>query len=250
MHLASLVSGFLFLIPLFSSTFAEETVAEPEPELKVTGSFPSDNPFGHVVNGERNVINLIIENDTKQNLTLLSVAGSFHHPETDSLLRNTTATKFGVKLPEGDKFPVEYPFYSQFKPGDIRLKVWLEVAGETQYRVSAYESIVTIVEPEISILDWKLWVTYLIVFGTLGGGAYFTYLSYIPKPKKARVVASSEANAAVPVAATASGGYEEEWIPEHHLKKTKKSGVVTSDADTSGGEVSGKEGPRRRKGRR
>jgi len=254
MHLASLVSGFLFLISLFSSTFAEETVTEPEPELKVTGSFPSDNPFGLVVNGERNTINLIIEND-KQNLTLLSVAGSFHHLATDRLLRNTTATKFGVKLPEGDKFPVEYPFYSQFKPGDIRLKVWLEVAGETQYRVSAYESIVTIVEPEISILDWKPWTTYLIVFGALGGGAYFTYfkskkarvaassylivsdalrdgvyfiyLLYTPKPEKARGAASFEVSAVVLVVATTSRGYEEEWIPEHHLKKTKKSGANT-----------------------
>lgn len=41
-----------------------------------------------VVNGERNIINLLIENNTKQNLTLLSVAGSFHHPETDRLLKN------------------------------------------------------------------------------------------------------------------------------------------------------------------
>ena len=27
-------------------TVAEETVAEEESEIKVTGSFPSDNPFG------------------------------------------------------------------------------------------------------------------------------------------------------------------------------------------------------------
>jgi len=251
MRLAPFVSGFVLLISLFSSTFAEETVAEPEPEeLKVTGSFPSENLFGHVVNGERNIINLFIENNTKQNVTLLSVAGSFHHPETDRLLKNTTATKFGVKLIESGKFPVQYPFYSQFKPGDVRLKLWLEIAGEKQYRVPAYDSIVTIVEPEISLLDWKMWATYLIVFGIFGGGAYLTFLSYAPKPKKSRAAPPSEAGAAVPVAATTSGGYEEEWIPEHHLKKTKKSGVITSDADTSGGEASGKEGPRRRKGRK
>jgi len=252
MRLASFVSGFVFLVTLFSSTLAEETVTEPEPvlELKVTGSFPSDNPFGHVVNGERNVINLSIENNTKQNMTLLSIAGSFHHPETDRLLKNTTATKFGVKLKEGSKIPIQYPFYSQFKPGDIKLKIWLEVSDETQYRVSAYDSIVTIVEPEISLLDWQLWATYLIVFGILGGGAYFAFLSFFPKSKKPKVIAAAGIGAPVPVAATNSGGYEEEWIPEHHLKKTKKTGAVTSDAETSGGEVSGKEGPRRRKGRK
>lgn len=127
----------------------------------------------------------------------------------------------------------------------------------------------TIVEPEISLLDWQLyvlalrllgkrlniffysrWTTYLIVLGILGGGVYFTYLSFLPKSKKPKVVAPTGASAPVPIAATNSGGYEEEWIPEHHLKKTKKSGALTSDAETSGGEVSGKEGPRRRKGRK
>lgn len=252
MRLAPFVSGFFFFATLFSSTLAEETVDEPELELKVTGSFPSENPFGHVVNGERNIINLYVENNTKQNLTLLSVAGSFHHPETDRLLKNTTASKFGLKLSEGDKFPVQYPFYSQFKPGDIRLRVWLEVVDETQYRVSAYDSIVTVVEPELSLLDWKLWTTYLMVFGILGGGAYLAFLSYFPapRPKRSRVAVPSEGSGPVPVAATSSGGYEEEWIPEHHLKKQKKSGAITSDAETSGGDASGKEGPRRRKGRK
>ena len=94
------------------------------------------------------------------------------------------------------------------------------------------------------------WTTYLIVFAIIGGGAYLTFLAYFPKSKKPKSAPPPELGAAVPVAATTSGGYEEEWIPEHHLKKTKKSGTVTSDAETSGGDVSGKEGPRRRKGRR
>jgi len=233
-------------------TVAEEPVAEPEQavELKVTGSFPSDNPFGHVVNGERNIITLLVENNTKQNVTLLSVTGSFHHPETDRLLKNTTTTKLGAKLKEGNKVPVQYPFYSQFKPGDVKLKIWLEASGETQFRVPAYDSIVTIVEPEISLLDWQLWLTYLIVFGIIGGGAYFTFLSFAPKSKKPKVAVVVGIYTPAPIDATNSGGYEEEWIPEHHLKKTKKSGAITSDAETSGGEVSGKEGPRRRKGRK
>ena len=39
---------------------------------------------------------------------------------------------------------------------------------ETQYRVSAYDSIVTIVEPEISLLDWKLYVSLLRRFDRFG----------------------------------------------------------------------------------
>ena len=94
------------------------------------------------------------------------------------------------------------------------------------------------------------WTTYLIVIGIIGGSAYLAFLSYWPKSKKPKVAAPSEVSAPTVIAATSSGGYEEEWIPEHHLKKPKKSGAVTSDAETSGGEASGKEGPRRRKGRK
>jgi len=86
--------------------------------------------------------------------------------------------------------------------------------------------------------------------GILGGGGYFAFLSFFPKSKKPKVTAPAGISAPVPLSATNSGGYEEEWIPEHHLKMTKKSAVVTSDAETSGGDVSSKEGPRRRKGRK
>ena len=77
--------------------------------------------------------------------------------------------------------------------------------------VSAYNSIVTIVKPEVSLLNWQLyvltprqlgqsgqrlgsfpsrWVTYLIAFGILRGGAYFTFLSFSPKSKKPKVLSS------------------------------------------------------------
>ena len=49
--------------------------------------------------------------------------------------------------------------------------------------------------------------------------------------------------------ATGAGGYNEEWIPEHHLKKAKagrKKDTVLSSGDETGGEVSGTEGRRRK----
>jgi len=79
------------------------------------------------------------------------------------MLRQITATEFNLKLPEGDKLSLQYPFYSRcvricsfetqtlivpqaqgnlrypngrgilfipfFQLGDIRLKVWLDVVG-------------------------------------------------------------------------------------------------------------------------
>ena len=88
--------------------------------------------------------------------------------------------------------------------------------------------------------------TYLIVAAIVGGLGYFTYLTYIPQPKKPRskqhVVAGSSPVAS---ASTSGASYQEEWIPEHHLKKTKKATL------TSGDDYSGSEGEsKRRKGRK
>lgn len=173
-----------------------------------------------------------------------------------------------------------------FKPGDIRLNIWLEhtvdvrcqvsptvtlhvdyeCSQDQKYRVTAYDSIVTVVEPEISIYDFKLYVmllsfcylslnivfssvsTYLIVAAFLGGLTYFVYLTFVPHSKKPR---KSAASAPVSTsAAPATSGYQEEWIPEHHLKKPKsgrkQSGVVSSGDELSGGESEIK----KRKGRK
>ena len=40
-----------------------------------------------VVNGERNLVFLNIENNSGQNITLLTVAGAFHQADTNSLIR-------------------------------------------------------------------------------------------------------------------------------------------------------------------
>lgn len=81
--------------------------------------------------------------------------------------------------------------------------------------------------------------TYLIVAAFFGGLTYVAYLSFVPQPKKTR---KSAVSAPVgPVTATAAGGYQEEWIPDHHLKKTKRSkknGFASSADELSGVESS------------
>lgn len=94
------------------------------------------------------------------------------------------------------------------------------------------------------------WSTYAIVAGILGAIGYYSYLSFVPQPKRRKTPAVS---APVVVTATGAGGYQEEWIPEHHLKKPKtrktRAGVATSGEETSGTELSGTEG-RKRKGKK
>ncbi|KAH0585072.1 hypothetical protein H2248_008334 [Termitomyces sp. 'cryptogamus'] len=248
------VSVFLATVGAFVlsvSTVAAEDAAEPA--VVASAVFPEANPFGHVVNGEKNSLLLNIENKSGRNVTLINISGSVSHPETHRLVKNLTTTKFGVTLPEDVKLELPYAFYSEFKPGDLRLSVWLEHStdGET-YRVSVYDSVVTIVEPEISILDFKLIATYLMVATILGGLAYLAYLNFVPqtRSRSKKSFTSSQPSATTTATTTGAGSYQEEWIPEHHLKKFKKSsGAATSGDEISGSELSSTEG-RKRKGKK
>ena len=88
-----------------------------------------------------------------------------------------------------------------------------------------------------------------MVLSLLGAAGYFSYLTFVPQPKTKR---SAPVSDPVAVTATGAGGYQEEWIPEHHLKKTargKKTGVVSSGDELSGGETSGAES-KKKKGRK
>ena len=78
-----------------------------EPEVAVVAAFPEDNAFGRmsfsrcimvfelimhvmpdVVNGQKNDIFVSVENKSDRNVTLQNIAGSFHHPETNKLIKN------------------------------------------------------------------------------------------------------------------------------------------------------------------
>ncbi|KAG2366107.1 hypothetical protein BDR07DRAFT_1396926 [Suillus spraguei] len=219
-----------------------------DPEIVIQTTFPESNPFGHVVNGERNEIFLLVENKSDKNVTLQSAAGSFHHPETGTLIKNTSSLTYGFPLLEGTKLQIPYSFYSE-------LNIWLEhtVDGD-KYRVTAYDSVVTISPrfgahlPFVNSLS-----TYLMVFAALGGVSYAAYNAYIPsqKPKRKR---TAKVSAPVgTVTASGSSGYQEEWIPEHHLKKTKTKktkpdSVAVSEESSS--EVNATEGKRTRKGKK
>jgi len=226
-----------------------------EPEISVTAAFPESNPFGHVVNGEKNSLLLNVENKSDRNVTLTGVSGSAHNPQTNRLIKNLTTSQFNVPLTQEMQLEIPYVFFSEFKPGDLRLNVWIEYsAAGVKHRTVAYDSVVTIVEPDFSIFDLKLGLTYLIVTGILGAVGYLTVLSYFPQAKKLRSKKPNTSSITSPVGtvtAIGSGGYQEEWVPEHHFRKKSKKGASATASGVSGDELSandtsGTEGKRRK----
>lgn len=81
----------------------------------------------------------------------------------------------------------------------------------------------------------------------LGGAGYLTFSSLAPQSKKPRVKKAPVSAPAAEPSTPGAGVYQEEWIPEHHLKKsTKKKGYATSGDELSGAESSGTELKRRK----
>jgi len=256
LSLAALV--FSSQVVLEENTTATEAEAPVSTEpVVVSAAFPESNPFGHIVNGEKNTITLTVENKSGKNVTLISVGGAVYNVQNEALIKNLTTLTYKVPLIDSVKLQVPFAFYSEFKPGDIRLNVWVDhTLEDSTLRVGAYDSIVTVVEPEVSIFDFKMISTYIMTTALLGGLIYVAYKAFAPK-RTTRPKRKPEVSAPVgAVTATGAGGYQEEWIPEHHIRKAKtprkKSGTLTSGdefSELSAGELSAPEKEKKVKGK-
>ncbi|KAF5392153.1 hypothetical protein D9757_001491 [Collybiopsis confluens] len=247
----------------------EQIVVESEDverEFSAVGAWPDTNPFGRtlfyhlwdrvslkiqtatladVINGERNTIGVLVSNGLDRNVTLLNIAGALYQPDTGALVRNLTAMPYGIEMIEGLKYQLPFAFFSEFNPGELRLTVWVDHLDQGEVlRVIAFDSIIQVVEPEGSWFDFKLISTYLVVSGLVAGLGYVAYLSFVPQPKKK--VRKPAVSAPVGTVTASGAGYQEEWIPSHHLKSRKKGGAVSSGDELSGGETSGTDGKKRK----
>jgi len=236
--------AFFTTLPFLALLVLADTppTSGPSTELDIaaTAAFPPTNPFAHVVNGERNKLTLEIENKSPVNVTLRSAGGSIHDPDTGKFLKNTTTLSYSVALHAGTKTILPYTFYSEHKPREVTLKLWVNYddgSSSVLHRTMAYDSVVTIVEPPASIFDLPLLFSYLVLLGAIGGAGYFIYHNYVPKSlKKKTRKPVTKAEISSPIDVTAKKTYDEQWIPSHHLggkKKTKKEGVVSSGDESA-----------------
>ncbi|WWC89295.1 uncharacterized protein L201_004216 [Kwoniella dendrophila CBS 6074] len=234
-----------------------------EDDVQVTASFPDTNPFGLVVNGEQNGLLIHLANQGKKNYTLVSASASYHDVNNHwATVKNVSTLKYNVPIVAGSNLSAPYQVYSEFKPQELGLTVWVNLidsssdvvkSAQVPHQITAMNQTVSIVEPTSTWFDPGLLFLYLVLSTALLGGAYAIYQQFFaPTPtkktkqqqRKVKAVVASEDKSVYPNVKP----YEEEWIPESHLKnrssklkkKNNKSGNITSDNElqaTSGGEV-------------
>lgn len=243
-------------------------------DVSVTATFPESNPFGVITNGEANKLLIHLANGSKNNYTIVSAAASYHDPARNwALIKNQTVARLGVPLVSGSNHSTPFNVYSQYRPQDLGLTVWVNLADplspKTLIPVTAFNQTVTIAEAPSGLLDPSLLLIYTIILGALSAGAYYAWQLYTassgPKSrtgtrgpgsaKKVAVVPADQSKQEYP----AVKPYEEDWIPAHHIGgKAKKrvgkgvgGGVTSGDEVTSGGEAtSGAESGPEKKGKR
>jgi hypothetical protein len=181
--------------------------------------------------------------------------------------------RYNVPLVAGANFSAPYTLHSEFRPQEIGLTVWVNLAeqGTTDpsSHITAFNQTVSVVEPPTSWLDPSLLFLWLIIGTTLLGGAYAAYSTFFADStkkgrkggiKRTKAVVVNEKKEDYPKVKP----YEEDWIPASHLKNRasklkKQDGGASSGGEeiTSGGEVtsgaeSGPEGKvsRKRKGKK
>lgn len=169
----------------------------------------------------------------------------------------TPYKSLSLRSVSGKPLEVPFDFYPEFKPQtlgiDFRLLV---VDGQTgkKHSIPAYTGSVTVIEPAKNWLDPQLWSLYLIGAALVAAAGYFALQQLAPKTKGSkRTGGGSAASGKTPVVTASSTsvnakGYDEDWIPEHHLKKS--SSRIRSDDGLSSGDEGRKSPSGKRRGGR
>lgn len=221
-------------------------------DLKVTTTFPG-NPLSLVKNGQANRVVFQIQNPPSQDrvLSLTGITGAWLNPKKEDgqrgrVVRNMTTTPYkslALRSVGGRPLEVPFDFYPEFKPQSFGVEFRLLINdGQTskKYNIQAYQGTVTVIEPPKNWLDPQLWSVYLILVGLLAGAGYFAKQYFAPAPttKKGGAAGGAKPRGGVakPAAVASSAkGYDESWIPEHHLKARKSTrgadGLSSGDED-------------------
>ena len=127
----------------------------------MAASFPAASEiFGvKLVNGKATQAVLSFTNEEPSPVTVNFVGGSLFTPEFDPqgsrIVRNLTTTKYAVEIPGGSAETISYNFATDLHPQELRLNLAAVISDSEGafYTLQAYNSTVSIVDPDTSIFD-------------------------------------------------------------------------------------------------
>ncbi|GAB5586972.1 hypothetical protein Unana1_01872 [Umbelopsis nana] len=218
----SLWSSFLAVLLLVSAVFAQDAEASA---IDIYGEFPN-NPFGIIVNGQKNKLNVYFDNQADQTYTVNYISGALVKADDFStIVRNLSVFKYDLTIPAKQKVAIPYQFHSEFAPQDLGLTVIIDFSDSNKapLRGVAYNGTVTVTDPEHSIFDVQLLFLYAVLAALLAGVGYIIQQAFFGSSGKKTKKSKKSTEKAAPVKHRDEAGnlvLDESWIPEQHLKKS------------------------------
>uniref|UniRef100_A0A060T9V6 ARAD1D17644p n=1 Tax=Blastobotrys adeninivorans TaxID=409370 RepID=A0A060T9V6_BLAAD len=193
-----------------------------------------------LVNGVDTELDIQVTNNEASEIVLGGIGGSvLEKPakgakEPKVFVNLTTATLGPLTIKPGATESIRHQLTGlNLAPYDFDLALVLLAQYQEQLAAIQVGPLpVSIYDPPISSLDPRLLLIELILVATVGAVGYFgvyklllPYLGVAPAPKKkAKKSGSSTPTSGASSGVNANGkGYDESWIPEHHLRMKKKN---------------------------
>ncbi|CAN6647844.1 hypothetical protein TRVA0_022S01970 [Trichomonascus vanleenenianus] len=234
--------SFALAAGLASLGLAQEEAAQ---KISLEIGFPEAPIVGsraELMNDKEAILELTVTNNENVPITIAGFGGSFYEPNSkeDKVYTNLTMTKLeaDTTVQPNSQHKIQQRLSVQLPPYDFDLAVqaFALLASEQESNgialiESSNRARVSIVDPPVSWFDPRLILAIALLLASVTISGYYLVtlivLPYIsgspmgkPVEKKPAKVESSQARSSG--VQPGEKGYDESWIPEHHLKQSKR----------------------------
>ncbi|KAG5366405.1 Increased recombination centers protein 22 [Yarrowia sp. B02] len=185
------------------------------------------------VNNQDVPISLKFANQEADPVSVVAIGGTFYDLKTDKVVVSVQGTQVGpIKIDSGKQAELVHQFETNLDAKIYRnvIQVYVQHGNEV-YQVHAYDGPVTVVDPYVSPMSLKFIFAQIVLGLTAAALGYYVATTYAIPYATGTYGVEKKPVRAKPVVPAGSGvktgpkGYDESWIPKHHLdqeKKTKK----------------------------